>query len=151
MNRLVSTLFTLSLIVMPVLQARSAEDLVSQLEKCESSDGFVGSLYSVSPGDMGFGYNIKFRVVNGQGLFSRDHFPKTEKSIPVWSEWRQVPRIMATKEGRLRVELNRPTLMLLMDVSINGKGLSGLAEYPDEIDDKKLQPRPEKFKLLCAK
>lgn len=150
MNRLISFLFVLSLIVLPGFPVRSAEDLVSQLEKCESPNGFVGSLYSVSPGDMGLGYNIKFRVVNGQGLFARDYFPKTEKSVLVWSEWRNVPRILATKEGRLRAELNRPTLMLLMDVSINGKGLSGSAEYPDEVDDKKFQPRPEKLKLSCV-
>ena len=144
-------LFVASLVFAPIVSTYSAEDLISQLERCESADGFVGSLYSVSPGDMGLGYNIKFRVVNGQGFFARDHFPKTEKSTLVWSEWRQVPRVMATKEGRLRAELNRPTLMLLMDVSINGKGLSGSAEYPDEVDDKKPQPRPEKLKLSCVK
>lgn len=147
-NRVVS--FVCAVIALLPVSTHAAEDLISQLEQCTAPEGFTGSFYSIAPGDMGLGFNLKFRVVNGQGYYTRDYLLKTEKSKLVWSEWRQVPRISFTAEGRLRIELQSPTVLLRMDVSIGARTITGMAEYPYEMDERWYEKRPDKFKIVCA-
>ena len=129
--------------------SHAAENLVAHIERCSSATGFSGSLYAVSPGDKGVGHNIRFRVRNGDGFYMRDNVYNEQQKAYLWHDWIQVPPIMATKEGRRSLELRRPVVRLSLDVSIDGRTITGSAEH---LDDSGLGPgetHPRKIKLSC--
>lgn len=139
----------LALVAMITHGSHAAESGVAQIEKCRSETGFSGSLYAVSPGDSGPGHHIRLRVRNGEGQYTRDNVYNVQQNAHLWHEWIPV-RIMATKEGRLSIELKRPLALLVLDVSIDGRTITGSVEHLDQPEQRQGERIPKKIKITCA-